>query len=121
MIAREKIIERSAAEFFEANKAIAGFDNPTRSTYTSVRELVENALDAAEKGGFLPDIEIKIELMPPEEIGDLMGLKDYQRNDWIITNKILNELLTITICNLYQRSVNSLQWSSPIGRLIHAV
>ncbi|MGC9778626.1 MAG: DNA topoisomerase VI subunit B [Candidatus Heimdallarchaeota archaeon] len=78
MIAREKIIERSAAEFFEANKAIAGFDNPTRSTYTSIRELVENALDAAEKGSILPDIEIKIELMPPEEIGDLMGLDDYQ-------------------------------------------
>ena len=63
MIAREKIIERSAAEFFEANKAIAGFDNPTRSTYTSIRELVENALDAAEKGGFLPDIQIKIEYL----------------------------------------------------------
>ncbi|NHJ47877.1 MAG: DNA topoisomerase VI subunit B [Asgard group archaeon] len=77
MIAREKIIERSAAEFFEANKAIAGFDNPTRSTYTSVRELVENALDAAEKGGFLPDIQIKIELMSKEEIGELMGIQDY--------------------------------------------
>ncbi len=77
MIAREKIIERSAAEFFEANKAIAGIDNPTRSTYTSIRELVENALDAAEKGGFLPDIQIKIELMPTEEIGELMGIKDY--------------------------------------------
>jgi len=78
MIAREKIIERSAAEFFEANKAIAGFDNPTRSTYTSVRELVENALDAAEKGGFLPEIEIRIELMSPEEVGDLMGIKNYK-------------------------------------------
>jgi len=78
MIAREKIIERSAAEFFEANKAIAGFDNPTRSTYTSVRELVENALDAAEKGGFLPDIEVRIELMTAKEIGELMGITDYQ-------------------------------------------
>ncbi|MHA1365687.1 MAG: DNA topoisomerase VI subunit B [Candidatus Heimdallarchaeota archaeon] len=78
MIAREKIIERSAAEFFEANKAIAGFDNPTRSTYTSVRELVENALDAAEKGGFLPDIVIKIELMSPEEVGELMGIPDFK-------------------------------------------
>jgi len=78
MIAREKIIERSAAEFFEANKAIAGFDNPTRSTYTSVRELVENALDASEKGGFLPDIQIKIELMSTEEIGELMGIADFR-------------------------------------------
>ncbi|MFW9924552.1 MAG: DNA topoisomerase VI subunit B [Candidatus Thorarchaeota archaeon] len=81
MIAREKIIERSAAEFFEANKAIAGFDNPTRSTYTSVRELVENALDAAEKGGFLPDIHIKLELMSPEEVGALMGIKDYRYDE----------------------------------------
>lgn len=81
MIAREKIIERSAAEFFEANKAIAGFDNPTRSTYTSVRELVENALDAAEKGGILPDIDISIELMSKDEIGALMGIEDYQIDD----------------------------------------
>ncbi|MBD3189535.1 MAG: DNA topoisomerase VI subunit B, partial [Candidatus Heimdallarchaeota archaeon] len=78
MIAKEKIVERSAAEFFEANKAIAGFDNPTRSTYTSVRELVENALDAAEKGGFLPEIHVTIELMSPEEINDLMGVKSFE-------------------------------------------
>ncbi len=81
MIAREKIIERSAAEFFEANKAIAGFDNPTRSTYTSIRELVENALDAAEKGGILPDINILIELMSAEEIGELMGIEDYRHDE----------------------------------------
>lgn len=81
MIAREKIIERSAAEFFEANKAIAGFDNPTRSTYTSIRELVENALDAAEKGGILPDVHILIELMSAEEIGELMGIKDYKPDE----------------------------------------
>ena len=81
MIAREKITERSAAEFFEANKAIAGFDNPTRSTYTSVRELVENALDASEKGGFLPDVHITIELMSTEEISALMGIKDYKPDE----------------------------------------
>ncbi|MHA1630958.1 MAG: DNA topoisomerase VI subunit B [Candidatus Heimdallarchaeota archaeon] len=92
MIAREKIIERSAAEFFEANKAIAGFDNPTRSTYTSVRELVENALDAAEKGGFLPDIEVKIELMSAEEIGELMGIADYQ-----IAEDASSEFIRLTV------------------------
>ncbi|MEA2071038.1 MAG: ATP-binding protein, partial [Asgard group archaeon] len=81
MIAREKIIERSAAEFFEANKAIAGFDNPTRSTYTSVRELVENALDAAEKGGILPDIDIIIELMSEDEVGELLGIDGYKIDD----------------------------------------
>ena len=40
---------RSAADFFHDNKAIAGFDNSMKCVFTSVRELVENGLDAAER------------------------------------------------------------------------
>ncbi|RYR10907.1 hypothetical protein Ahy_B05g079386 isoform A [Arachis hypogaea] len=35
-------------KFFAENKNIAGFDNPGKSLYTTVRELVENSLDSAE-------------------------------------------------------------------------
>ncbi len=45
----ETFTKRSAADFFHDNKAIAGFDNSLRVVFTSVRELVENGLDAAEK------------------------------------------------------------------------
>eukprot|EP00966_Prymnesium_polylepis_P115247 2664089-Prymnesium_polylepis.1 len=37
---------KSPAEFFSENKNIAGFDNPGKSLYTTIRELVENSLDA---------------------------------------------------------------------------
>jgi len=35
---------------------IAGFDNPGKSLYTSIRELVENSLDASEAIGVLPEV-----------------------------------------------------------------
>eukprot|EP01051_Picozoa_sp_SAG22_P005186 SAG22_NODE_301_length_12744_cov_19.648189_4_plen_82_part_00 len=39
---KPKLKFRSPAEFFAENKNIAGFDNPGKSLYTTIRELVEN-------------------------------------------------------------------------------
>ncbi len=57
----EHYVEKSPADFFYENRAIAGFDNPVRAAYSAIRELVENALDACEENGILPDIEITVE------------------------------------------------------------
>ncbi|MDP3104085.1 MAG: DNA topoisomerase VI subunit B [Candidatus Methanoperedens sp.] len=51
----------SIAEFFEKNRQILGFDSGPRCLLTSVKEAVDNALDACEESGILPDIFIKIE------------------------------------------------------------
>ncbi|MEM2002989.1 MAG: ATP-binding protein, partial [Candidatus Methanomethylicaceae archaeon] len=56
----EKFKAISAADFFYKNKEIAGFDNPVRATYTIIRELVENALDACEQYSILPDVRVKL-------------------------------------------------------------
>ncbi len=64
----EKFRAISPAEFFYRNREIAGFSNPTRALYQSVRELVENALDATDAHGILPNIEIKIEHVPNVEV-----------------------------------------------------
>jgi len=53
--------EISIAEFFERNKQILGFDSLTRALITCVKEAVDNALDACEEAGILPDIFVKIE------------------------------------------------------------
>ncbi len=53
----------SAAEFFYKNKEIAGFSNPARALYQTVRELVENSLDATENYGILPRIKVSIREM----------------------------------------------------------
>jgi len=51
----------SVAEFFEKNKQILGFDSAPRCLITCVKEAVDNALDACEDAGVLPDILVQIE------------------------------------------------------------
>ena len=59
--------EISIAEFFEQNKQILGFDSLNRAMITSVKEAVDNALDACEEVGILPDVSIKIEEIDTNE------------------------------------------------------
>ncbi|QCS42267.1 DNA topoisomerase VI subunit B [Natrinema versiforme] len=59
----------SIAEFFEKNKHMLGFDSGARGLVTAVKEAVDNALDAAEESGILPDIYVDI-----QEAGDYYRL-----------------------------------------------
>jgi len=52
----------SPSQFFWRNREIAGFSNPARALYQTVRELVENSLDATETYGILPEIKLSITL-----------------------------------------------------------
>lgn len=52
--------EISVAEFFERNKHILGFGNQTRALITSVKEGVDNGLDACEEANILPDLYVEI-------------------------------------------------------------
>lgn len=62
----EKIKEISIAEFFEKNKHLLGYENPTRSLITVVKEAVENSLDACEEAGILPDIFVSLKEIAPD-------------------------------------------------------
>jgi len=72
----EKFRSISPAEFFYRNKEIAGFSNPARALYQTVRELVENALDATDAHGILPDIQVVIERDPNKPIVYRVSVKD---------------------------------------------
>lgn len=50
----------SPAEFFYRNRHMAGFGNATLAVYSTMRELVENSLDACEDSGRLPVIVIDL-------------------------------------------------------------
>ncbi|MCI4321022.1 MAG: DNA topoisomerase VI subunit B [Thermoplasmata archaeon] len=52
--------EISVAEFFERNRQILGFDNPLRALLTTVKEGVDNSLDACEEAQQLPDILVEV-------------------------------------------------------------
>ena len=67
---------KSPAEFFAENQAIAGFDNPGKSLYTTIRELVENSLDACESVDVLPDISVDITEMTERMFNELRGVPD---------------------------------------------
>lgn len=64
---------KSPAEFFAENQNIAGFDNAGKALYTTIREFVENALDAAESAGRLPDISVTVEEMDAKTFNRLRG------------------------------------------------
>ena len=57
--------EISVSEFFAKNRHLLGFDNPRKAMLTTVKEAVDNALDACEEGGILPSL--KIQLLQIEE------------------------------------------------------
>ncbi|WZY94768.1 hypothetical protein YC2023_067097 [Brassica napus] len=73
--------QKSPAEFFAENKNIAGFDNPGKSLYTTVRELVENALDSSESISELPEVEVTIEEIGKSKFNSMIGLIDRERVD----------------------------------------
>ena len=50
----------SVAEFFEKNKHLLGFDSPTRGIITTIKEAIDNSLDACEEAEVLPDIYVGI-------------------------------------------------------------
>lgn len=73
MTVAEVFQEISAADFFYRNRDIAGFTSPSRSIYSTIRELVENSLDACEIGGIPPDIYVRL----MHESGPLDGPGQY--------------------------------------------
>ncbi|GBG33873.1 DNA topoisomerase 6 subunit B [Hondaea fermentalgiana] len=72
---------KSPAEFFAENQNIAGFDNAGKSLYTTIRELVENSLDAAESINVLPEIELTITELSEASFATQRGVAQGERAD----------------------------------------
>ena len=55
--------EISVSEFFTKNRHLLGFDNPRKALLTCVKEAVDNALDASEEAGILPEVVVKLDVV----------------------------------------------------------
>src|SRR4051812_4970838 len=64
MATRQKDI--SVSEFFAKNRHLLGFDNPRKALLTTVKEAVDNSLDACEEAGILPNVTVIIEDLQPD-------------------------------------------------------
>jgi len=56
----KELREISVAEFFEKNRHLLGYDNPTKALLTVVKEMVDNSVDACEESGILPDVRVSV-------------------------------------------------------------
>lgn len=61
MASKSKISSSSTAEYFSKNLQQVGFSSSTKAVLTTLKEAVDNALDACEDHGILPEIAIEIE------------------------------------------------------------
>src|SRR4051794_5594295 len=52
--------EISVSEFFVKNRHLLGFDNPSKALLTTIKEAVDNSLDACEEAGILPELRIEV-------------------------------------------------------------
>jgi DNA topoisomerase-6 subunit B len=50
----------SVSEFFAKNRHLLGFDNPRKALLSTVKEAVDNALDACEEAGIIPEVWVRI-------------------------------------------------------------
>lgn len=57
--------EISISEFFAKNRHLLGFDNPKKALLTTIKEAVDNSLDACEEAGVLPEVQVIV-----KQIGD---------------------------------------------------
>ncbi|MGA1872258.1 MAG: DNA topoisomerase VI subunit B [Thermoplasmatota archaeon] len=53
--------EISISDFFAKNRQILGFDNPSKAMLVSIKEAVDNSLDACEEANILPVITVKVQ------------------------------------------------------------
>ncbi len=52
--------EISVSEFFTKNRHLLGFDNPRKALLTTIKEAVDNSLDACEEAEILPELFVEI-------------------------------------------------------------
>lgn len=64
----------SISEFFAKNRHLLGFDNPSKALLTTIKEGVDNSLDACEEAGIVPEISVEIDQL--DESRFLVAIED---------------------------------------------
>ena len=62
----------SISQFFERNRHLLGFDNPKRALLTTIKEGVDNGLDACEEARILPSIKVSIKQIQEDRFSIIM-------------------------------------------------
>jgi len=80
--------EISISEFFIKNRHLLGFDSPAKALLTTIKEAVDNSLDACEEAGHTPRILVEIRREEDNFKGlDLPSLADTANGNGKISSK----------------------------------
>jgi DNA topoisomerase-6 subunit B len=60
-----KITSSSTAEYFAKNLQQVGFSSPAKAVLTTLKEAIDNSLDACEEAGILPDLSVEVSKLGP--------------------------------------------------------
>jgi len=60
-VAKARITSSSTAEYFSKNLQQVGFSSPTKAVLTTLKEAVDNSLDACEEEGILPEVTVEVQ------------------------------------------------------------
>ena len=61
----KQITTSSTAEYFAKNLQQVGFSSPVKAVLTTLKEALDNSLDACEDAGILPEIKLHVEKLGP--------------------------------------------------------
>ena len=68
--------EISVSEFFAKNRHLLGFDNPRKALLTTIKEAVDNSIDACEEAEILPDLLVEITPVEGEDERFVVAVED---------------------------------------------
>lgn len=79
--------EVSIAEFFEKNRHLLGYENPTKALVTIVKEAVDNSLDACDEAGLIPSLKITVKELEARTIYNIMDSNGYDIGEVILEGR----------------------------------
>lgn len=79
--------EVSIAEFFEKNRHLLGYENPTKALVTIVKEAVDNSLDACDEAGILPTVKIVVKELEARTIYNILDSNGYEIGEVILEGR----------------------------------
>ena len=79
--------EVSIAEFFEKNRHLLGYENPTKALITIVKEAIDNSLDACDEAGILPTIKVAVKELEARTIYNILDSNGYEVGEVILEGR----------------------------------
>ncbi|MBM1154801.1 DNA topoisomerase VI subunit B [archaeon] len=101
-VLRERYERISPSEFFYRYRDLAGFSNPSRALFSTVRELVENALDACDTYKIPPTIFIRVERVKEGEREGIYRVRVVDNGIGVPKKRLAEAFGSVLISSKYQ-------------------